>query len=301
MLTNEKFVPIVREQLPEIPAGNIVGEPVRRDTAAAVALAALICRRRFGNPVMAIVTADHLIEPVEVFQKTILSAAKAASGRHVLYTFGIEPSYPATGYGYLEAGEEVLDDNGIRHYRLRRFKEKPDRETAEKYLRTGRFFWNSGIFVWTVEAILKEFEIHLPLHIESISKAVDYYGGADFPRMLKAAFEPLERISVDFGIMERAAEVRTVASRFSWSDVGGWLALEEFLERDGCGNSRRGRLVTLDAGSNLVFCEDENETVALVGVKNLVVVRSGKKTLIVDKRRTEDVKKLVEGLEEGLK
>ena len=301
VLTSESFMSLVKEQLPDIPDNNIIGEPMRRDTAAAVALAALLCKKRFGNCVMGIMTADHLIEPVDSFHKTLFSAVGEASKEKVLYTIGIEPTYAATGFGYLECGKKVLDDGGTNHFELKQFKEKPDEKTAMAYLETGRFFWNSGMFVWSVEAISEEFEKHLPAHIQHLSKAVEKESTKEWPEALKAGFEPLEKISIDFGIMEKAANVRTISAGFSWNDVGGWLALEEFLSKDDDSNVHRGDISTFDATSNLVFCDDEDEMVALVGVKDLVIVRAGKRTLIVDKKRAEDIKKLVEGLDKSLK
>ena len=301
VLTIKQFVPLVREQLPELPYDNIIGEPMRRDTAAAVALAALLCKKRFGNPVMAIMTADHLIEPVDLFQKTLLSAADAAAKEEILYTFGITPTYAATGYGYLETKEEIKDDDGIKHFKLDSFKEKPNLDTAKGYMSSGRYYWNSGMFVWSTDTIIGEYEEHLPSHLEHISNAVAKDGKPQWKEALAKAFEPLKKISVDFAIMERAANIRTVASTFSWSDVGGWLALEEFLEKDEKSNSHRGNIEVFDASSNMVFCEDDSETVALVGVEGLIVVRSGNKTLVLDKSRAEDIKKLVEGLDDELK
>lgn len=301
VLTSEAFIPIVSEQLPQLPLKNIIGEPMRRDTAAAVALAALLCKKRFGNCTMAIMTADHIIEPVEAFQKILLSAAGEAKKEKVIYTFGIEPEYAATGYGYLETGEQTADDDGVRHFKLVRFKEKPDLNTAEEYLKSGRFLWNSGMFVWQADTIIGEFERQLPAHINAIAPAIEKDGTSHWKEALREAFEPLVRISIDFAIMEGAEDVRCVESRFSWSDVGGWPAMDEFMDQDESGNSCRGDVKTYDAASNMVFCEDEEETVALVGVKDLIIVRTGKKTLIVARNRAEDIKKLVEGLDNSLK
>lgn len=301
VLTNLAFVPLVKEQLPQLPQDNIIGEPLRRDTAAAVALAALLCKKRFGNGIMAVLTADHVIEPVDLFQKTLLSAVKAAGDSKALYTIGIEPSYPATGYGYLETSEELSVDDDISHYSIKQFKEKPDLVTAKKYIKSGHFFWNSGMFVWNTESILEEFSRSLPEHIKYISPALAKDGTDDWQRALEAAFEPLQKISIDFAIMEKAKDVRTVGAAFSWSDVGGWLALEEYLEKDSENNHIRGNVKSHEAGENLVFCEDEGETVALVGVKNLIVVRAGDRTLIVGRERAEDVKKLVDSFPEELK
>ena len=309
ILTNAAFVSIVKEQLPQIPVENIIGEPIRRDTAAAVGIAAVLCRRRFGNPVIATSTADHLIEPVGLFQKTLLSAVRRASDDNTLYTFGIEPTYPATGYGYLERGMQIAvdydydyededeDDHGIEHFRLLRFKEKPDLETARRYVESGRFYWNSGMFVWTVDAILKEIEIHLPNHHKALSRAAAFYQTTQWDHAIKAAFESLHAVSIDFGVMEKAQNVCCVASRFSWNDVGGWLALKSYLPEDEAGNRYRGKAMTLDATDNLVFCEDPKETMIVIGVKDLVIVRAGSRTLITHKDRTEDLKKLVQAME----
>jgi mannose-1-phosphate guanylyltransferase len=294
ILTNEAFVALVREQLPQIPAENVIGEPVRRDTAGAVALGAVLSRKRFGNPVIITLTADHIIEPIELFQRSLLSAARFACTTGALYTFGIQPSYPATGYGYLELGKKVADDDGIEHFELHRFKEKPNLETARRYVASKGFCWNSGMFVWTAEAILQELEIHLPHHVRSLWKACDFDGTNYWPQALKAAFESLEVISIDFAVMEKAREVRCVSSNFFWTDVGGWLALRDFLPSDAEGNVYRGRIATLDAADNIVFCDDPEEQVMLIGIRDLVIVRTGRKTLVVHKERTQDIKGLLQ-------
>jgi mannose-1-phosphate guanylyltransferase len=297
VLTNAAFVSMVKEQLPEIPAENIIGEPMRRDTAAAVCLAAWLCRKRFGNPVIVTLTADHLIEPVSVFQKTLLSAVHKAADGDALYTFGIEPTYPATAYGYLERGMQICDDGGIKHFQLLHFKEKPHRDIAREYVESGSFYWNSGMFVWTADAILREMAMHLPNHVEVLSSVVDFDQTPEWDAALKGAFQSLQRVSIDFGVMEKAQKVCCVASGFSWKDVGGWPALKSCLPQDEAGNCCRGRPMTLDATNNLVFCEDPEETVILIGVEDLVIVRAGTRTLITHKDRTEEVKELVEALD----
>jgi len=299
VLTNRRFVATVRSQLPEVPPENIVGEPVARDTAAAVALGAVICRRRFGNPVMVVLPADHLIRPVEVFQRAVLSAARAARGGQgsKLYTFGIVPTYPATGYGYLSCGEKVSDD-GIEHYRLLQFREKPDQKTAEAYLEAGNFFWNSGIFVWTADSILEEVARHLPQLAQGLLRAAEYYGTGRWDAVLRSVFNALPKVSIDYGVMEKAAAVFMVRAQFQWDDIGSWAALAKYLERGKAGNVVRGQLECLDASNNLVFCEDEREIMALIGVQDLVVVRCKGKTLIVHRSRAEDVKKIVENMRE---
>jgi len=296
VLTNDRFTHLVAEQLPDLPRRNIVGEPERKDTAAAVCLGVLMAGRRFGNPAMVFLTADHLIEPVGLFQRTLLSAVRAARDTGALYTFGIRPTYPASGYGYLETGDKAADDDGIAHFHLASFREKPDAETAGRYLASGRHLWNSGMFVWTVEAVLEELETHLPEHVARLSVAVEAMDTEAWEEALRAGFSNLERTSIDFAVMEKARDVRCVSGEFSWKDVGGWLAIQEFLECDDEGNRIKGCARVLDARGNLIFSDRPEETLALVGVRDLVVVRAGDRTLIAPKDRLEDVKRLGEAL-----
>ena len=297
VLTNRAFVELTKEQLPEIPPENIIGEPVKKDTAAAICLGASLCRRSFGNPVMITLTADHMIEPRLVFQKTLLSAVKMAQQSNALYTLGVQPTYPSTGYGYLELGRKVADDGEIEHFQLKRFKEKPDSETAREYVTSGRYLWNSGMFVWNTETILAEMTRHLPRHVTAISEAVEAFGTSRWAKALEVSFASLEGISIDYGVMEKAKEVRCVGCRFSWKDVGGWQALSDYLPQMEGGNYFHGRLEQMDSEGNLVFCEDPEETIMLVGVRDLIAVRAGMNTLITHKDRAEEVKKLVEKMQ----
>ncbi|GAB4257425.1 MAG: mannose-1-phosphate guanylyltransferase [Thermoleophilia bacterium] len=298
VLTAADFVEAVHAQLPALPAENVIGEPMRRDTAAAVCLGALLCRRRFGECVMAVLTADHHIAPTAEFARVVRSAARAAQTEAVLYTLGVRPTFPATGYGYLKRGRLLAEDEGLRHYALEAFREKPDAATARDYLASGRYLWNSGMFLWRVSVILGEFERHLPGHVKVLEAAMAAEGTPDWPAALRRAFAELPAVSVDYAVMEKAARVCTVEATFSWSDVGGWLAVEEFLEEDGRGNRVRGRLAAVDAGGNLVFSDDQGELVALLGVNGLVVVRAGRRTLVAHRSRVEDLKVLVRRLED---
>ncbi len=293
VLTGLDFVELVREQLPELPPENVIGEPYRRDTAAAVCLAALLVRKRFGNAVIATLTSDHLIEPIDLFHATLLSAVREAARSEVLYTFGVRPTFAATGYGYLEVGEAASVDGGIRHYALRRFKEKPSAAIASGYLESGRFLWNSGMFVWAADTIIDQLQMHLPDHVAALRRAIGHDRLSSWTTMLAESFLPLRSISIDFAVMEKAPNVRCVEATFAWSDVGGWLALAEHLPSDAAGNHHRGRLVTLNAGGNLVFCERSDDVVMLVGVKDLIVVHAGGRVLVAAKEQVEEIKQLV--------
>lgn len=300
VLTKEEMKFFVARELPELPGKNILGEPLRRDTAAAVCLAALVCQKMFGETVMAVLTADHIICPIEQFQESLASAVRMAQSCKALYTFGIPPTYPATGYGYLELGEELLREGDVRHHRILRFREKPDLNTAKVYLESGRFMWNSGMFVWSTQAILDEIQRHLPAHFQELSKATEYWDTPKWQEVLPRAFCSLDTISVDYGVMEKAQDIRCVVGQWEWRDVGGWASIMELLPKDEKGNAARGKLFYQDSMSNLVFCEDPEETVALVGVEGLVVARAGKKTLVARMDQAEKLKALVQRFKKEL-
>lgn len=301
VLTSADFAPLVQMQLPELPPENVIAEPMRRDTAAAVTLAATLCAERFNDPIMTILTSDHLIGPTERFQHALVSAATGAASGDALYTFGIRPDEPATGFGYLELGASAGEHGGLAHRELTRFVEKPDLATAKEYLAAGNYLWNSGMFVWRSSAVLAEIERQLPAHAAALRAAVAADGTPAFDAALRHAFEPLEKVSIDFGVMEHARSVRCVEPDFAWSDVGSFLALADHLPTDDSGNAHRGRLFGVEAQDNIVFTEDDDEVVGILGLSDLVVVRAGRRTLIAPRERAEDIKKLVSTLDDDVR
>lgn len=303
VLTASRFAGLVSQQLPELPPDHIIGEPMSRDTAAAVTLGVAVCARLFADSTIGVIPVDHMVRPDEAFHRAFLSAAREARRSEALYTFGIRPTYPATGYGYLERGERitVLDESAggpdgpgsIEHFEVRSFKEKPDAATARRYCDSGNYFWNSGMFVWTAGTVLASIRAFLPQHYSNILRAVESFGCRSWETRLGEAFAGLPRVSIDVGVMEKAPRVRMVRAPFEWADVGGWLALERYLKPDEHGNRCRGRLKAYKAGGNLVFCQKPGDTVALVGVQDLIVVRVGSTTLVADRRYSEEIKRLV--------
>lgn len=297
VLTSERLADRVARELPELPQDNIIAEPARRDTAAAVALGALVCRVRFGEAVMVVVTADHVIAPLAGFLRVMEFAVRHAAESGALYTVGIEPDRAATEFGYLKRGDLVATEDHLEHFRVDSFREKPDPETAEGYLEAGGYFWNSGMFVWEVASILEEYRRQLPGHLTALEPAVkrtDEGASSGW----RQAFLGLPSISIDHGVMEGARDVRMVPADFSWSDLGSWEALARFLNRDEHGNRYRGHLNVKEAQKNIVFTEDEEESIALIGVEGLVVVRAGGRTLVMDRERAEELKEFVRRLRE---
>lgn len=289
VITSQRLHGAVAQQVPELPPHNVVAEPERKDTAAAVALATFLVAARGGQRV-AILTSDHLIGPVDAFAAAVVVACDACvADPAAIVTFGVVPTYPATGYGYLE----VDSVDGVDARDVIRFVEKPAFAIASDYVASGRFLWNSGMFVFNVDGMRAALAQHLPDHGRLLEPVVA--DGKVTPSTLAPAFSALPRISIDKGVMEKHAPVRCVPARFSWSDVGSFPSLADHLPKDASNNAYRGTLRTLDAHNNVAWSADADEEIAIVGLSDVVVVRAGKRTLVVPRARAEDVKKLIEG------
>lgn len=281
---------LVRETLPDLPAENLLLEPVGRNTLPCVALAAAEVRRRDPRAIQAVFPADHVIAPEEEFRTSLRAAVAEAAADVSLVTLGVRPTYPATGYGYIERGDEAPARDGHRVYDVARFVEKPDRERAERFLASGRFLWNSGIFVWSTDAIVAALQEHAPREWDALRDAR--------PADLGPVYERLDSTPVDVAILEKAARRRVLPLDVTWSDVGTWAALAEVLPADAAANhvSPGARVAALDASGNVVHGGRE-ELVALIGVTDLVVVRAGDVTLVCPRDRAQDVKDVVARLE----
>jgi mannose-1-phosphate guanylyltransferase len=291
IVTAAELVHPIRQVLKRMPARNIIGEPVGRDTAAACALAWAIIRRRDPQAVIITVTADHVIGDLHVFRQTLKEAAELAASRDVLITIGMQPSFPHTGYGYIETGDRVENDGRTEFRRVVRFVEKPDRPTAEKYIQTRRFFWNSGMFVWSVQAFEAAMKRHRPALYKTALSLSAKAGARFFKLALLRAYSELEKISVDYAIMEKAGNIIMARGRFRWQDVGSWSSLAEHLRPDKDGNHVMGQCEAVDAKGNIVMSNDR--VTALIGVHDMVVVHSGEVTLICPRDRAQDVKNMV--------
>lgn len=266
-------------------AVRFVIEPAAKNTAPAIALAAMAICREGGDGFMVVLPSDHVIGEKDRFIRGVQKALTAA-GEGFLVTLGITPGRPETGYGYIKRGGPLGEDV----YRVERFTEKPDGATALRFLKEGGYYWNSGMFVWKASAYLKEVEKHIPALHESIRNAGDDEEG------LGVSFSGVEPISVDFGIMEKSENVAVVACDFSWSDVGSWSALEEIQEKDEGGNVSLGNVLAVDCNDSIFYAG--SDLVAAVGLQGMVVVDTEDATLVVPKERAQDVRKVVEILKE---
>jgi len=289
VMTNAAHVGLVREQTPEVPEANVIGDPMRRDTAAAVILAALVAERRFPGSILVITPADHLVSNLEAFRRTV-AAAVARARQGGLGTIGIRPTHPATGFGYLRLARRPGDAEAVS---VLEFVEKPDAEQAARFVASGKYLWNAGMFIWKAGTLLEAARQLLPDVSAALEPLAESAGSPAFADRARQAFQSLHAISVDYGIMEKAEDVWSIPALFEWSDVGGWLAASDLLPADADGNCVHGS-VLLDAATGNIVVADGDNPVLVVGVKDCVIVHGPGGTLVCDKSHAECIKPLVE-------
>ena len=291
----------VRQQLPRVPKENIIAEPCGRDTCAAVTLGAALVGARSTTGVMAVLPADHVIPEEKKFQQTLKDAFDLASRGQVIVTIGIQPTEPATGYGYIRTGVELPPPPGVRRYATRFFKaeqfvEKPHYERALEYVQSGQFRWNAGMFLWSFVTITQGLETHQP---EMAASCQRWFKVARQPaqlaRVLAKDYPDLKRISIDYALMEHAQNVVVADGNFAWDDLGSWTALGRHMPTDADGNSVRADFVHVDAARNVVFdARVKHRTpIAIVGLRDSIVVQTDDATLVAHKSQAQKVKQLV--------
>jgi mannose-1-phosphate guanylyltransferase len=314
VITNRSLVEPIAEQLPQLAAERIVGEPCKRDTAPAVGLSALLVAQHDPDATLVVMPADHLIQPDAAFQAAIRQAVAVVEDQpQTLVTFGIKPTYPAETFGYIERGEgsgfgvqgsgdrgQKTEDRGqpgtSRAYSALRFREKPARSVAEQYLEAGTFYWNSGIFVWkakTILAALAKYEPQMHEHLQSIGRSI---GQPDAATVLDREFTAIRGKSIDFAVMEHYQPVVVIEAPFSWDDVGSWQALARSHAADADGNTAIGRHVGIRTSGSIVRAGGDHLVVTL-GLKDTIVVHTPDATLVADKSQEEAIREVVKELE----
>lgn len=290
VITGWRYVDDVHAQLPYVPKSQIIGEPEGRGTAPPVALAAMLLRERDPEAVTLILPADHVIPNADLLRKAFASAAHVANDGY-LVTLGITPTFAETGYGYIEAGDALPNGYGMPVLRVRRFLEKPNLETAQEFLQRGNYFWNSGIFIWRSDKILEEFSRHVPQtysRMETIvARGVNDIAFSDLWR-------GLDNETIDYAIMEKAANVAMIPLDAGWNDVGSWTALFELIKRDADNNAVHGNHIGINTQSSMIY--GSKRLVATIGLEKMIVIDTDDALLICPLDRAQDVKKIVDEL-----
>ncbi|MBW2631616.1 MAG: mannose-1-phosphate guanylyltransferase [Deltaproteobacteria bacterium] len=290
----------IREQLPQLPSENILIEPVGRNTAPCIGLAAIHIRKRSPDAVMFVLPSDHLIADTKSFLASLTTAREMAKRSDCLVTIGIKPEWPETGYGYMERGKiaDTIEETSI--YEVRSFREKPDPATAESFFKDGGFFWNSGMFIWKTSAILDAIKRLLPELYEGLLTIEESIGTEHEKDVLSEVYRDIKSVSIDYGVMENTRDVFMVEGNFGWNDIGSWDALWDVMDKDEMGNATRGDIITFDTSNSLIY--SPQKMVALIGVKDLIVVETEDSLLICKKGASQDVRKIVGRLEKkGMK
>jgi mannose-1-phosphate guanylyltransferase len=297
ILTNEFLRDEIIAQLPEVPASQIIAEPAQRNTAPAIALAAHILHSIDPKAVFGVFPSDHVIGSPKRYLRSLKPAFRAAE-KGKIAVLGIKPAWPDTGYGYIEFGKADLQkSSGADSLPVKSFREKPDLKTAKKFFKAGHYFWNAGMFFWKAETVLEAMRRHQPKTATLISN-LPAFGHAGFANKLAEVFPLCESISVDFGVIERADNVVGVpCEEFGWSDVGTWSAVYELMPRDEDANATRSELLSADSRGNYIDCGPK--LVALLGVKDLIIVDTPDALLVADRSRAQEVSEIVKRLEKN--
>jgi len=290
VVTCREQAALVRRQLPQVK--HVVVEPVGRNTAPCIGLAVAIIARHDPDAVMAVLPADACIHNVKRYRTVLANTLDLARRRDVLATIGIQPTSPHTGYGYVQLGEPLEDG----FWKAHRFVEKPDRATAERFLARGDYRWNAGMFVWSLRSVQQAYRQHQPAMAEQCARIQDAVRTKSFARVVAREFQRMEKISVDYAIMEKAGNVVVAHGDFDWDDVGDWPAIARHSEPDAAGNVARGALEIMNTTGCVVVSDDPNHLVGAVGVNDLVIVHTNDATLVCHKNEAQRVRDLVRQL-----
>ena len=286
VVTSSQLAMGVQEQLPQLPAENLLAEPEGRDTAPAVAWTTLEIAKRYGeDTIVGFFPADPWIGDQLSFQQTLRAATQVAASEKAIATLGVKPTYPSTGYGYIEQGEQTGTFGGLPVYRVNRFTEKPDQKTAEGFLETGRFSWNSGMFIFQAGVVLQELRIHAPEIITPLEEKGPV-----------AAYPHLPKTSIDYALMEKTQLAYVLPVDFGWDDLGDWNAIERLLKGD-APNLELAKHIGLDTQGTILYSTNEEDVIVTIGLEDMVIVRDRNVTLIVKKDRTQEIKQVLKVLQ----
>lgn len=290
IVTRVEYMQLLREQMPDLPERNFILEPVGRGTAPAIGLAAIHLKKRDPNAVMAVLTADHFIKDTDGFRR-ILSAAEMAANAGYLVTLGIQPTSPSTGFGYIEQGDPIVAAGIGGIYRVCRFIEKPDQNTALQLVAAGRYTWNSGMFVWRVERILEELRLHMPDLFEVLSFIYGHLDLADYEKTMTNVWKQIPKETIDYGVMEKADQIAVLPASIGWVDVGSWSSMALLHPKDEQGNVWTSPHVEMDT-SGIICVAPGGKLVATIGISDMIIVDTPDALLVCRKDREQDVREI---------
>lgn len=288
--TGEMYVDLVKEQLPELPKRNIIVEPEGRNTAPCIALSAMVIDRYYKNSNMVVLPSDHLINDEEEFRNTLLAADSFIEEKdEAIVTLGMNPSRPEVGYGYIKYSDEVLKSNDFRVIKVDSFIEKPNLDTAKKYLREGNYLWNGGMFIWSINNVINQIKMYLPNTYNALINVMEV-SEDKLQETINNNYEGTEATSIDYAVLEKSKDVYVIPSNFGWDDVGSWESLDRYREKDELGNVLVGQSKAVKANNNLVI--SSNNSVVVEGLSDIYIIENDGKVLVGHKSNVANVKKL---------
>ncbi len=292
VVTNSRYINLVQAQLPELRPDTIIGEVAAKNTAPCVAMAATLIRELDKDAVMAVLPSDHSIADDDAFREILQLSLNQAATTGALFTIGIKPDRPETGYGYIQYDKSTMATSPV--FQVKTFAEKPDFETARSFLKSGDFLWNSGMFVWRADSIIKEFDAHLPSVSRLCSDMMASLISGDRQLSIDTFYQSVVSISIDYGIMEKAADVRVIPADIGWSDVGSWHAAWQLAEKDENGNSVNGSMVEMVGTKNSYVRNTGDKLIALVGMDDVIVVDTDDAILIMPRDKSQEIRDLMD-------
>ena len=288
--TGEMYVNLVKEQIPDLPERNIVVEPEGRNTAPCIALSAMVIDRYYKNANMVVLPSDHLIKDEDEFRNTILAAHNLINDKdEAIVTLGMNPTRPEVGYGYIKYSDETLKSNGFRVIKVESFVEKPNLDTAKKYLREGNYLWNGGMFIWSINNIINQIKIYSPDTYNSLIN-IKEVSENKLQESINKSYENTESTSIDYAVLEKSKDVYVIPSNFGWDDVGNWEALDRYRDKDEAGNVLVGKSKAIKANNNLVI--SSNNSVVVDGLNDIYIIESDGKVLVGQKSNVANIKEL---------
>ncbi|MFN4245670.1 MAG: mannose-1-phosphate guanylyltransferase [Brevinematia bacterium] len=292
VVTSSDLSEVVEDQLPDLPKENIIIEPIPKNTAAAIGLAAIYIRKQLGNCTMFVTPSDHYVDDLEKFLNAVDAGFNAAEKYLSLVTLGIKPSRPETAYGYIEVGNIVDTFSGKSVFEVKKFVEKPSHEKALEYLNSGKFLWNSGMFVWKISSILDEISEHMPDLGEALTNIEEAIGKMNYEKVTIQEFEKVESISIDYGVMEKSKSILCIKGDFIWDDIGSWSSVYRLNEKDENGNVIEGNVITYNVKNSLIIGENEG-IIAVTSLDNVIIVKDENSILVADKSQDQSIRELV--------
>jgi mannose-1-phosphate guanylyltransferase len=293
VVTNELYAELIKAQIPHIPFENIIIEPVGRNTAPCVGLAALVIEERYPDSTMVVIPSDHIVGNEQGFAKIVRTAVEIAGDKY-LVTLGIKPTYPETGYGYIQSGGVDTTINDLEIHQVERFVEKPCHDLAVQYVESGDYYWNSGMFIWKLSTIRRSIKELMPDLHDILESMKIGFKSRDWLQVIREEFPKMPEQSIDYGIMEKSRNILMIPCMFEWDDVGSWTALDRIHERDEDGNIIRGNILTLDTKRCII--ESNGKLIATLGIEDLIIVDTEDVTLICAKSKAQEIKLLLKEL-----